>query len=106
METERFRGFVASIVAALAVVGGAGGAIFVWLAANDVTPPRDLALIFGVMTGLIGSGSTFLFMADSASRASHAAERSFSSGSTAGAALPDQAPTTSVPAASGAAPGG
>lgn len=108
MEVEKFRGYVAAIVAAIAVVGGAVGAVYVWLAANDVTPPRELALIFGVMTGLIGSGSTFLFMSDAGSRAAHAAERSFSSGTAAGSALPDQVATPLDPAVaqSGAVPGG
>lgn len=93
MEVEKFRGYVAAVVAAACVIGGTAGAIFVWLAANDTTPPRELALIFGVMTSIIGSGSTFLFMADSAARAAHASERAFTSGSITGAQLPDQAST-------------
>jgi hypothetical protein len=80
MEAEKFRGYLASIVAALAVTGGALGAVFVWLHAEDVNPPRDLALIIGVMTGLIGAGSTFLFMSDAGSRAAHASERATAAG--------------------------
>ena len=90
METEKFRGYVAALVAAIGVVGGALGAVYVWQFATGVNPPPDTTLIFGVFTGLIGSGTTFLFMADSASRASHAAERSFTSGSITGAQLPEQ----------------
>lgn len=90
MPVEQFRGYVASIVAALCVVGGGLAAVWLW-SLPPTDPPRDLALIYGIVGGLIGSGSTFLFVAEGASRATHAAERSFESGSVAGAALPDQA---------------
>jgi hypothetical protein len=80
MEAEKVRGYLAAVVAAIAVIGGAIGAVFVWLHAADVQPPRDLALIIGVMTGLIGAGTTFLFMSDAGSRAAHASERATAAG--------------------------
>lgn len=79
-ETEKVRGYLAAFVAAVAVVGGALGAVFVWLHSGDTNPPRDLAIILGVMTGLIGAGSTFLFMSDAGSRAAHASERANAAG--------------------------
>lgn len=89
MQVEAFRGYVAAIVAALCVVGGGAALIYVWtLPPTD--PPRELSLIFGVIGGLIGSGTTFLFVAEGASRATHAAERSFSNGAIAGSAMPEQ----------------
>lgn len=103
MEVEKFRGYVAAIVAAAAVVGGAIGAAVVWIEATRITPTPETAFIMSVFTGLIGAGSTFLFMADSASRASHAAERSFTSGAITGAQLPEQTTTLApLSAASGA----
>lgn len=114
MNVESFRGYVASLVAAIAVIGGAVGAVYVWQTANTIDPPPETALIFGVFTGLIGAGTTFLFMADSASRASHAAERSSAVGASQALAIPqttqnalNEAVQAGVDAAqSGAAPGG
>jgi hypothetical protein len=90
MEVEKFRGMMASLVAAACVVGGGVGAVFVWYLSTTIQPPPDSTLIFGVFTGLIGTGGTYLFITDSASRASHASERSFSSGSASGSTLPEQ----------------
>lgn len=107
MEVEKFRGVMASVVAALAVVGGAVGAVYVWQISNTISPPPETTLIFGIFTGLIGTGSTYLFMSDSASRASHASERSFASGSASGAAAPEQITTvtpSSTTIATGSAP--
>lgn len=87
---EKIRGYIAAVVAALAVIGGALLAVVVWTNATETTPPREFALILGLLSGIISSGSTFLFMSDAGSGASHAAERSFSSGQAAGAALPEQ----------------
>jgi hypothetical protein len=42
--------------------------------------PRDLAIIFGVFTGVIGVTGTFLFVQESASRASRASERANAAG--------------------------
>lgn len=109
MNVESFRGYVASLVAAVAVVGGAIGAVYVWQIANTIDPPPETALIFGVFTGLIGAGTTFLFMADSASRASHAAERSSAVGASQALAIPQStqdALNGIVAAQSGNAPGG
>lgn len=92
MAVEKFRGYVAAIVAGLCVIGGALGAAWAWSQASGGTVPTDLALILSVFTGLIGSGSTFLFVAEGASRASYAAERGFAAGQAAGASLPDQLP--------------
>lgn len=107
MEVEKFRGLVAAIVAAICVVGGAVGAAWAWYASSVGGMTTDLALILSVFTGLIGSGSTFLFVAEGASRASYAAERSFASGQYAGSQMPEQAKAPApAPAQSGAAPGG
>jgi hypothetical protein len=46
--------------------------------------PRDLAIIFGVFTGVIGVTGTFLFVQESASRASRASERANAAGVTTG----------------------
>jgi len=109
MEVEKFRGLVAAVVAAVCVIGGAAGAAWAWYASSVGGMTTDLALILSVFTGLIGSGSTFLFVAEGASRATYAAERSFASGSYAGSVMPEQAkpaPAPAEPARSGAAPGG
>lgn len=89
MEVEKLRGYIAAIVAALCVIGGGAAAVYLW-SLPPTDPPRDLGLIFGVLGGLIGSGTTFLFVAEGASRATHAAERSFETGTAAGAAMPGQ----------------
>jgi hypothetical protein len=124
MPVEQFRGYVASLVAAIAVIGGAIGAAWAWYVAGTSGMSTDLALVLSVFTGLIGTGGTFLFMSDASSRASHASERSFATGSDSGKTLPeqvvaavttetavtDEATTTTTtsapPATSGAAPGG
>jgi hypothetical protein len=89
MPVEQFRGYVAAVTAALCVIGGGAAAVYLW-ALPPIDPPRELALIFGVIGTLIGSGTTFLFVAEGASRATHAAERSFANGSASGATLPEQ----------------
>jgi hypothetical protein len=43
-------------------------------------PFSDLAIIFGVFTGVIGVTGTFLFVQESASRASRASERANAAG--------------------------
>ena len=114
MNVESFRGYVASLVAAVAVIGGAVGAVYVWQMANTIDPPPETALIFGVFTGLIGAGTTFLFMADSASRASHAAERSSAVGASQALSVPPAVQAAAnaavadgiANAQSGAVPGG
>lgn len=77
MPVEQFRGYIAAIVAAVCVIGGGAALIYLW-----ALPPsgNDLTLIYGVLGGLIGSGTTFLFVAEGASRASYAAERGFAQG--------------------------
>ncbi len=96
MGVEQFRGYVAALVAAAGVIGGAVGAAWAWMQAGQGGMTSDLALILSVFTGLIGSGSTFLFVAEGSSRATHAAERNFVSGVEAGAAMPGQAPGTTT----------
>jgi hypothetical protein len=71
---------MAAIVAAFAVIGGAIGAVYVWQISAGMNPPPETTLIFGVFTGLIGTGSTFLFMSDAGSRAAHATERAATAG--------------------------
>ena len=94
MKAETFRGIVASLVAAVSVVGGAFGAYQVWTQSIAVNPTPETAGIFGVFTGLIAAGTTFLFVQESASRASHASERGFDAGTTAGSTLPEQVVAT------------
>lgn len=76
---ENVRGYMAALVAGIAVIGGAIMAVYVWQHSLD-HPDADVTLIFGVCTGLIGSGTTFLFMSDAGSRAAHAAERAGTAG--------------------------
>lgn len=90
---ETFRGIVASLTAAAAVLGGSWGAYQVWVTAVAVNPTPETAGIFGVFTGLIAAGTTFLFVQEAASRASHASERGFDAGTFSGARLPEQAAT-------------
>ena len=89
MPVEQFRGYLAAIVAAVCVIGGAAGMVYLW-ALPPIGPPRDLTLIYGVLGGLVGSGTTFLFVQEGASRATNAAERSFNSGASIGGTLPEQ----------------
>ena len=89
MAVEQFRGYVAAIVAALCVVGGGAALIYLW-ALPPVDPPRELTLIYGLVGSLIGAGTTFLFVAEGSSRATHAAERSFTAGAASGSTLPEQ----------------
>lgn len=96
MEVEKFRGLMAALVAAACVVGGAIGASIVWYLSVTISPPPETTLIFGIFTGLIGTGGTYLFITDSASRASHATERGFTQGTTAGSTMPEQAPGTTT----------
>jgi hypothetical protein len=106
MPVEQFRGYVAAIVAALCVVGGGAALIYLWQL-PPVDPPRELTLIYGLIGSLIGAGTTFLFVSEGASRATNAAERSFASGSVAGAAAPEQVTTvtpSSTTIATGASP--
>lgn len=88
METEKFRGFIAAIVAGISVIGGSVALVIIWSIGSGETPPRDLALVFGALTGVIGSGGTFLYMSDASSRASHASERA----TAAAVVLPPDAP--------------
>lgn len=116
MAVEQFRGYVAAIVAAACVIGGALGAAWAWHESSVAGMTSDLALILSVFTGLIAAGSTFLFVAEGASRASYAAERSYTAGAIAGATIPEAvaaatalSPLTSstepAPARTGAAEG-
>lgn len=104
MPVENVRGYMAAFVAAAAVIGGAIGAVYVWQRAIGIDPPPDTTLIFGVFTGLIGSGSTFLFMSDAGARASHAAERAVTAGAVASSTASSQgaAQALSVPVAAAA----
>ena len=105
MPVEQFRGYIAAIVAALAVIGGAIGAYLVWYNATfsgQTTVSTDVALIMSVFTGLIAAGTTFLFVQESASRASNAAERSFTNGATT-ALTPPPTPTVTTNVTDGAA---
>lgn len=92
---ESFRGYTATIVAALCVLGGGAAALYL-SQLPPTEPPRELTIIFGIIGGLIGTGTTFLFLQDSSSRASHATERAMDQGVNAGAALPAQAPGTTT----------
>jgi hypothetical protein len=92
---EQFRGYLAAIVAAICVIGGAAALVYIWsLPATE--PPREIALIFGVLGGLIGTGTTFLFVQEGASRAAHASERANAAGAVIGAQTPGQT-STDVP---------
>jgi hypothetical protein len=75
MGVEKFRGYVAAVVAAVLSIGSLVGLVFVWMQPVDETAPRELALIFGALTGAFSSASTYLFMQEAASRATHATER-------------------------------
>lgn len=105
MAVEQFRGYVAALVAAVSVVGGAIGAAWAWHQSSIGGMTSDLALILAVFTGLIGSGTTFLFVAEGASRATHAAERSFEAGSYAGSTMPQQATKVAPPIVGGGTDG-
>lgn len=112
MPVEQFRGYVASLVAAAAVIGGAIGAAWAWYVVATAGVTAELAIVMSVFTGLISAGSTFLFVAEGASRASYAAERSFTSGqnaaTTANAPLAPLAESVTIngePARSGATVG-
>lgn len=79
MGAESFRGYMASFVAGLSVIGGSAALVYCWLNAASIDPPRDLALIFGALGTITGGGATFLYMQDASSRASHATERATAS---------------------------
>jgi hypothetical protein len=82
MPVEQFRGYIAAIVAAAAVIGGAIGAAWAWYQVTINGASADLAIILSVFTGLIGAGTTFLFVAEGASRASYATERAYTKAKT------------------------
>lgn len=92
MPVETFRGYLAALVAAFCVVGGAAGLLYVAAILPPSDPPRDLALAYGVIGSLITGGTTFLWLQDSSARASHATERAHEQGVIAGATMPAQAP--------------
>lgn len=79
MGAESFRGYMASFVAGMSVLGGTAALVFTWFNAGTIDPPRDLALIFGALGTITGGGATFLYMQDASSRASHATERATAS---------------------------
>jgi hypothetical protein len=91
MEVEKFRGYITTLTAAVLAVGAPAMAAWAWIQPIDPENPRDLAIIFGLIGIAFGAASAWLFGAESASRATHAAERSFTSGQFAGSALPEQA---------------
>jgi hypothetical protein len=81
MTVESFRGFAATIVAGIGFLGSIIGAAWAWVQPiTEGSNPRDLAIIFGVFTGVIGVTGTFLFVQESASRASRASERANAAG--------------------------
>jgi hypothetical protein len=73
MPVEQFRGYVASIVAALLAVGALGIAAWAWYQPIDPQNPKDLALIYAMLGTAFGSATAWLFVSEGASRASHAA---------------------------------
>lgn len=90
MEVEKFRGYVTALVAAVLAIGAPAMAAWAW-AMPATEPPRDLSILFGLIGVAFGGASAWLFGQESAARATHAAERSFSSGQFAGQSLPEQA---------------
>lgn len=90
MEVEKFRGYVTAAIAAVLCLLSLLLAVWAWAQPIDATNPRDLAVLFGLFGTVFGAASGWLFGTESAARASHAAERSFSSGAITGAQVPQQ----------------
>lgn len=80
MPVEAFRGYVAALVAALLALGSLVGAAWAWSLPADAANPRDLALIFGLFGTAFGAATSWLFVSEGASRASHAAMTAHAAG--------------------------
>ena len=68
--------------AAVLAIGGTVMLFVAWLQPIDPQNPRDLAILFGVLGGIIGSSTGFLWNQEAAKSATRAAQASAAAAST------------------------